>query len=43
MSYVIAAYGVTLLTLVLYGGNLARERRALAAARKTAAAAGDSR
>lgn len=30
MAYVIAAYGVTLATLVAYGLHLARERRRLA-------------
>ncbi len=29
MRFLIAAYGVALLTLVLYGLNLAREHRAL--------------
>lgn len=29
MRFLLAAYGVALVTLVLYGFNLARERRAL--------------
>ncbi len=29
MRFLLAAYGVALVTLVLYGLNLARERRAL--------------
>jgi hypothetical protein len=33
MSYVVAAYGITLAVLLWYGGSLERERRRLAAER----------
>jgi len=35
MSYLLAAYGVTVITLALYGIHLSRERRRLSRARKT--------
>ena len=35
MSYVIAAYGVTLFSLALYGVHLVRERQSLTRGRKS--------